>query len=618
MILSGEHLPHNEDLPFVVVAEDDPGISRLVCKILERGGIASASALTAQETMEQVHANPGALLLIDYHLGKVTANQVIGDLTAEGFEVPFVVMTGLGDEETAVEMMKLGARDYVVKHTGFIDLIPGVIRNTLKELEGERKLAAAHEALEQTLTDLRYSEARALHGNKVLRAIRNLNQLITREADPGRLVMGACEILVENRGYESAWIITLAPDGPPVHMGEAGNDARFEALLVELRTGSFPPCATRAVEGKNPVIVERPQSGCHFCPLEGANHLGAFVARLEREGRLLGLMGVTTSREYALDPQEQDIFMEVVEDIAYALEGIERGEREEASRLAKNRLELELRHAQKMESVGQLASGIAHELNTPIQYVGDSFHFLRDACSGTWKALAAYGELKEKLATVEVPMGAIERLEAVLDECDIEYLEANSPRAFERIEQGLERVTSIVRSMKRFAHPDGEHMAPADINGAMEDTLVISRNEYKYLADVETKLRPLPAVHCSIGDLNQVFLNLIVNAAHAIKEIVGDSGDRGRISIATDCLDGEVVISVQDTGCGIPPEVRQRIFEPFFTTKDIGHGTGQGLALAYALVVDKHNGALTYESTEGNGTRFEVRLPLGSPQERAE
>ena len=188
--------------------------------------------------------------------------------------------------------------------------------------------------------------------------------------------------------------------------------------------------------------------------------------------------------------------------------------------------------------------------------------------------------------------------------------------AIDQTLQGVERIATIVRAMKAFGHPSGEQKAPADLNQAARDTLIVANNAFKYVADVVTDFGDLPPVWCHLGDINQVLLNLIVNASQAISEAVDRNGGRGTITVRTSCDGTEVVIEVADTGVGIPPEIAERIFEPFFTTKGVGEGTGQGLSLAYSLVRDRHNGSIGFRTEPGRGTIFTVRLPVGSPNER--
>jgi signal transduction histidine kinase len=281
------------------------------------------------------------------------------------------------------------------------------------------------------------------------------------------------------------------------------------------------------------------------------------------------------------------------------------------------RLENELAQAQKLESVGRLAAGVAHEINTPVQFVSDSVHFVREAMDDLSDIVDKYRELRtatqdpnQNGANVAAAAKAAEEAE---DDADLDYILENAPVALDRARDGLGRVAAIVRSMKEFAHPDRKEMAQSDLNQAISSTLVIASNEYKYVADVETSFAEIPLVNCYAGEINQVVLNLIVNAAHAIGDVVKGTGNRGRIKVSTRMLDDDVEIAIRDTGSGIPVEVRSRIFDPFFTTKEVGKGTGQGLAIARNVVVDKHGGTLHFETELGQGTTFYIRLPVAGP-----
>jgi signal transduction histidine kinase len=274
----------------------------------------------------------------------------------------------------------------------------------------------------------------------------------------------------------------------------------------------------------------------------------------------------------------------------------------------------ELMQAQKLESVGRLASGIAHEINTPVQFVNDSVRFVQDAFRDVLGLVGRYRQLRAAAAAGPVDPQVFAELDAEEEAADLDYLLENIPKALERSLEGLGRVATLVRSMKEFAHPEQKQKAPADLNRALSSTLTIARNEYKYVADVETSYGELPQVLCHVGELNQAFLNIIVNAAHAIEAANRGSDRRGVIRVATSCDEDSVRIAISDTGTGIPEEIRDRVFDPFFTTKEVGKGTGQGLSIARNVVVDKHGGELALETEVGKGTTFTIRLPL----ERAE
>jgi signal transduction histidine kinase len=277
------------------------------------------------------------------------------------------------------------------------------------------------------------------------------------------------------------------------------------------------------------------------------------------------------------------------------------------------RLENELAQAQKLESVGRLAAGVAHEINTPVQFVSDSVHFVREAMNDLSQIVDKYRELRTATENGADVAAAAKAAEEAEDDADLDYILENAPVALDRARDGLGRVAAIVRSMKEFAHPDRKEMTQVDLNQAISSTLVIATNEYKYVAEVETDFSTLPPVNCYAGEINQVVLNLIVNAAHAIGDVVKGTANKGKIRVATRVLGDQIEIAITDTGKGIPVDVRSRIFDPFFTTKEVGKGTGQGLAIARNVVVDKHGGTLHFETEVGQGTSFYIRLPIAGP-----
>jgi len=273
------------------------------------------------------------------------------------------------------------------------------------------------------------------------------------------------------------------------------------------------------------------------------------------------------------------------------------------------RVVMELQLAQKLESVGRLAAGVAHEINTPIQYVSDSVHFLREAYEDLNGLLDGWRQAFEALP--EGPhRDALARDVQRLDErYDPRYVRAEVPAAFERTFHGVERVANIVKAMKEFAHPNTDEHSPADLNHAIQTTLLVASNEYKYNAVVDTDFADLPPVTCNIGEMNQVFLNLIVNAAHAIEE-AGRDASTGRITIRTEREASFAVIHIGDNGCGIAPQNLPKVYDPFFTTKEVGRGTGQGLAISHSILVDKHGGEIKVHSEVGVGTTFTLRVPI--------
>jgi PAS domain S-box-containing protein len=268
-------------------------------------------------------------------------------------------------------------------------------------------------------------------------------------------------------------------------------------------------------------------------------------------------------------------------------------------------------HSMKLESIGELAAGIAHEINTPIQFIGSNVSFLQESFQDLLTLVKAYNRIRPFLEGSGELQDQLNNIDELEQTADIEYLQEEAPKAFEQTRQGVERVTKLVLGLKGFAHVgDGEAKRSADINEIISNSLVVCHNAYKYVANLETEYGDLPSIFVYPGDIGQVIVNLVVNAAHAIADKKGASPDMGTISIRTSCKDQVITITVSDTGNGIPEGIRQRIFDPFFTTKDVGRGSGQGLAISRTIIHDKHQGELTFQSVVGQGTTFQVRLPV--------
>lgn len=268
--------------------------------------------------------------------------------------------------------------------------------------------------------------------------------------------------------------------------------------------------------------------------------------------------------------------------------------------------------AQKLQAIGQLASGIAHEINTPTQFVADNLVFLQASLAELVAIAGAANDLVQRSATGAPTAEALAALRDALAESDAEYLLEHVPRALDQCREGLRRVTSIVSALRNFSRPSGPEKQPVDLREPIESTIVVARNEWKSIAELETDFAgDLPPVPCLRDEFGQVVLNLIVNAAHAIADVSERGGPRkGRIVVSTRREGPFAEIRVRDTGGGIPEEIRHRVFEPFFTTKPFGKGSGQGLAIAWAVVVEKHGGTLSFDVEDGVGTTFVVRLPL--------
>jgi len=290
----------------------------------------------------------------------------------------------------------------------------------------------------------------------------------------------------------------------------------------------------------------------------------------------------------------------------------ERNERLARDLEAIQRLELELRQSDKLRAVGQLAAGIAHEINTPIQFVGDSVGFIGEAVRDLLELGQAGLALHDGLKARGIEAPELARVGAAAQTAGVGELSSDLAIALQQAAAGLGRISQIVQAMKQFGRPDQREKELADINRCILDTLTVTASEVRHVAVVVTELGELPLLACYPGDLGQVFLNLIVNAAHAVGKRFQPAGGLGEIRITTTATAEAVVVVIADNGSGMNREVQARIFEPFFTTKGVGRGTGQGLAISRSIVVDKHSGTLTFESTPSEGTRFLLTLPRAS------
>ncbi len=277
-----------------------------------------------------------------------------------------------------------------------------------------------------------------------------------------------------------------------------------------------------------------------------------------------------------------------------------------------NRLQRELDRTQMIQNLGRLAAGIAHEINTPIQYIGDNIRFFSDSFGQFSELLDHYSRLSEAAVSGKIDDELLDKISSAQERSDIEFLIEEVPQAVEQTLDGINHVAKLVSAMRDFSHVDERRKMPSDLNKAIDNSIVISHNELKYVADVKRELDvSIPSVCCCVDDINQVLLNLLINSAHSIEEKLASSEDkRGLVTVKSWAEGTDVLISVTDTGAGIEQKLQERIFDPFFTTKGAGKGTGQGLAFVRSAIVEKHGGKLELQSEEGLGTTFTIRLPI--------
>lgn len=268
-------------------------------------------------------------------------------------------------------------------------------------------------------------------------------------------------------------------------------------------------------------------------------------------------------------------------------------------------------HSMKLIAIGELSAGIAHEINTPVQFIGSNISFLQDSFEDLLKLIGKYEQLKGAVREVDGLGALVQEIEELEAEVDVEYLAEEGPKALDQTQHGVERVSELVKGLKGFAHTgQNETKIGCDINEIIKNSLIVCTNAFKYVAHLETDLAELPTVNAFPGDIGQVIVNLIVNAAHAISENRGQDNEMGNITVKSLVEDDRIVIRISDTGGGIPDNIKDRIFDPFFTTKEVGQGSGQGLAISHTIITEKHDGEISFTSKPGVGTTFTLKIPL--------
>ena len=496
------------------------------------------------------------IVLSDFNLPALNAMDVLRIVRQWKPTLPCIVVSGEVGEEYAVDVLRAGGRDFVSKNN-LSRLVPAIKRE-IQEAEARRQ---SH-ALEQKLR--RNQELFSF-------IISNIVDLVEVVDAYGRRIYSSPSYAVV-LGYPPEEMELLAT-ADLIHPEDGDNYAK---AILSLRPGQPLQEAPKS----QPVTYRLRHQHGHYIPFE-AN------------------VSLVTDSESGL-PRALFVARNITE----------RREAEEERR----RMEVQLRQAQKLEAIGQLAAGIAHEINTPIQFIGDNNTFLMSSFEEVFDHIQHLTDCLASIRQQEGP-GALLAARCLenLEGTELDYLQSEIPQAVQQSLDGVNRVSRIVSAMKDFCHPGENNRIAADLNRAIKSTLTVSRNEWKFLVSLETDLDPdLPLVPCFLNELNQAILNLLVNAAHAIGEQRQDhnDGSLGHIRVSTRRHGAEVEITVEDDGPGIPDAIRDRIFDPFFTTKPVGRGTGQGLAIVHAVIVDMHHGRITLETTPGHGSAFHLFLPL--------
>lgn len=550
----------------LLLVEDNSGDVFLLRRMLnprEPGMFALTHFGSMSEAENHLATNSVDIILLDLGLPDAHGLDAVRRAHAAAPRVPLVVLTGCDDELMADQALQEGAQDFLVK--GQIET-PGLlraIRYATQRMKAEVEMQKAQEAAET-----------ADHAKGAL-----LAELQAAHAETELFLRSIPSILigVDFSGRITRWNLT------------ASNTFGIDNHSAEGRT--LDNCGIRWLHTEMNSEISRWLTTQSIYRCENLAY--------ERAGKTR-FLGLQVMRIPAPDGEQ----------IGFIITGADITER--------IGLEVQLRQAQKLEGIGQLAAGIAHEINTPTQYVGDNISFLKESWGAVAEFLDFCGTIRSECCPGPVPPEHLEQFCRLHEKCDLEYLLKEIPSAIDQSMEGVQRVAKIVKGFKEFSHPGSEEKRAINLNRAIESTITVARHVWKYCADVVTEFdAALPLVPCLVGEFNQVMLNLIVNSAHAISDVIEERGtpEKGTITIGTRQEGPWATISVADTGAGIPLEIQSRVFEPFFTTKEVGKGTGQGLALAHVAIVKRHQGQLSFESKVGHGTTFFVRLPLqvGTP-----
>ena len=656
----------------ILVIDDERNIRRAMVRVLQGKGFHVVEATNATEGIDLAQTHRPDLILSDVMMtgqdGFAMLDQIRRFSTTAA--IPVILMTGdasLAGQTGMRRGMELGADDFLIKP--FLpETLLGTVHARLRKQDALRQEADStkarlHEILEASIDLVAIVSAQSQHVIYLNQTGRKLFGLVPEQEIPDlslsrlhaqeslRKLQEECVPTALQTGVWKGEMTLLSAEGRRLPVREvvlthraADGSVEFLSVIaqdiseskraaddVHILTSALEAAAngvcitdpTGTILWVNPAFTQmtgysaQEAVGQKASLLKSGQHDDPFYSALWKcisSGQVWHGEFVNRRKDGTLFPHETTItpvrsaegrithYVAVSRDISH----------QRAAEAARQRMEVQLRHAQKLESIGQLAAGIAHEINTPTQYIGDNTRFLQDSFEELKSLLARYDQLLQAIRNQTFKPQLVDETVAAAAAADVDYLVKEVPQAIRQTLQGVERVSTIVRAMKDFSHPGEDEKIPVDLNHAIESTTTVARNEWKYVAELEFDLDPrLPLVACFPGEFNQAILNLIINAAHAIAEVVGDgSRGKGRIRV-TSRQDGDAVeIRIQDTGSGIPEKIQDRILDPFFTTKPVGKGTGQGLTIAHAVVVEQHGGSIHFETETGRGTTFIVRLPI--------
>ncbi len=559
----------------ILIAEDDPLVRKTTAHYLTGKGYSVLEASDGKKALQLFREKRPDIIITDLRMPGMDGLQLIQTAVQEDPTIPVIIFSGMGTMVDAIEALRIGAWDYLIKPIPDLDILNHSIIKALKHAEllcqEKYSQASLEKEVQQRTLDL-------LHQNRMLE-----QEMEKRQAQ---------ETLVLHAKQEWERTVDAMPDMIAIVDTEF-NIVRMNKTMLDKTGKSYE----ELLGSKCCLGIHDREELPNYCP-----HIKLLQDHKSHrveiyEERLGGHCEVIVTPYY--DPDGSLVgAVHIIRDI---------NEQKEAEQ-EKAKIQSQLLHAQKLESVGQLASGIAHEINTPTQFIGTNIDFLDEAAHDITAFMV---QVQQIIKTA--PQEIAEALNTALEEMDWEYLAEEIPLAISQSHEGVKRVSSIVRAMKEFSHPGSKNKESLNLNQIIKTTVTVARNEWKYVADMDLNLdEALPQIPLLADEIGQVILNMLVNAAHAIGEKLGNNpeGDKGTITISTEKIGNGVELRIHDTGAGMPEKVQLRIFDPFYTTKRVGKGTGQGLTISHDVIVEKHHGTIDVESEMGKGSCFIIRLPL--------
>lgn len=565
----------------ILIAEDDPLIRKATAHYLAEKGYIILEAGNGDEALQLFREKKPDILLTDLRMPKLDGLQLIHTITEEYPHIPVIIFSGMGTMSDVIEALRAGAWDYLTKPIRNLDILAHSINKALERAELLRQEKKYQTKLEQEV-------------KKRTIELQQQNRKLEQEIEERKVQ----EALVLHAKQEWERTIDAMPDMIAIIDLEHSIVRMNKTMLNQLQKSHTDLLGTKCFLCTH--ATEKPPEYCPHSKLlqDGKphrteiyeEHLGGHCEIIvtpyfDPDGTLLGSVHIARNIN----------------------------EQKKAAR-EKEKLQSQLLHAQKLESVGQLAAGIAHEINTPTQFIGTNIAFLDEADQDISDFMTQLQEIAKK-----APQEITVEINRALEKMDWDYLSEEIPLAIKQSFDGVKRVRSIVQAMKEFSHPGNKNKTPLNMNQIINTTVTVARNEWKYVANMELDLDPeLPEIPLLADEMSQVVLNMLVNAAHAIGEKLGHdpAGEKGKISITTKKHKNRIEMRIHDSGAGMPEKVQLRIFDPFYTTKKVGKGTGQGLAISHDVIVDKHQGTIEVESVLGEGTTFIIQLPLKDGEEQ--